>query len=82
MANTSLTLGAHWEAFIREQVASGRYASASEVVRDALRTLEDNRRRVDALRAHLSEGAEQSARGEYVEDYSLASVVEAADGEE
>lgn len=36
MANTSLTLGEYWEVLIKNQVVSGRYGSASEVVRDAL----------------------------------------------
>ena len=67
MASTSLTLGSHWESFIKDQIATGRYASASEVVRDALRELEDRGKRLDALRTHLAEGADQSARGEFVE---------------
>ena len=66
MATTSLSLSPHWEAFIRNEVASGRYASASDVVRDALREMEDKGRRLDALRAHLGEGADQAARGEFV----------------
>lgn len=33
MATTSFTLGEHWEAFIRTQIESGRYATASEVLR-------------------------------------------------
>lgn len=70
MANTSLTLGEHWEVFIRNEVASGRYGSASEVVRDALRTLEERKAKLHALRAHLAEGAAQAARGEFV-DQSL-----------
>ena len=37
MATTSLSLGSHWEDFIRREIATGRYASASEVVRAALR---------------------------------------------
>lgn len=70
MANTSLTLGEHWEVFIRNEVASGRYGSASEVVRDALRTLEERKTKLNALRTHLAEGAAQAARGEFV-DQSL-----------
>lgn len=66
MANTSLTLGEHWEVFIKNEIASGRYGSASEVVRDALRTLEERKTKLDALRLHLEEGALQSQRKEYV----------------
>ena len=66
MANTSLSLGAHWETFIKGEVASGRYGSASEVVRDALRTLEERKAKLEALRTHLLEGAQQSDAGEYV----------------
>ena len=71
MATTSLSLGEHWESFIRNEVGSGRYGSASEVVRDALRALEDQKTRLDALRAHLAEGAAQARQGRFVEDYSV-----------
>lgn len=64
MATTSLSLGRHWEEFIRGEVESGRYGSASEVVRDALRALEERKQRIDALRGHLAQGAEESARGD------------------
>jgi antitoxin ParD1/3/4 len=67
MASTSLTLGSHWEAFIREEVESGRYASASEVVRAALRELEERKQKLEKLRAHLDEGYQQALRGEFVE---------------
>ena len=67
MAATSLTLGAHWEKFVKREVASGRYASASEVIRAALRELEERGKRLEALRAHLDEGAKQARRGESVE---------------
>lgn len=67
MATTSLSLGEHWEAFIKSEIASGRYGSASEVVRDALRNLEERKIKLNALRSHLAEGADQAARKEFVE---------------
>lgn len=75
MANTSLSLGEHWEHFIRQQIAGGRYGSASEVVRDALRGMEEKFTRLEALRAHLAEGAAQAAAGDFVEDFSMNDVI-------
>lgn len=77
MASTSMTLGPHWEEFIREEVASGRYASASEVIRAGLRTLEERKEKLEKLRAYLQEGIDQADRGEFVE---LPSVEELIDG--
>lgn len=57
--NTSVTLGEHFEGFIAEQIAEGRYESKSELVRAAMRMLEEHERRVQALRQALMEG-EQS----------------------
>jgi antitoxin ParD1/3/4 len=62
--NTSMTLGEHFDGFITQQVAEGRYASASEVVRAALRLFEDNERKIATLRHLLQEG-EQSGTAEY-----------------
>jgi antitoxin ParD1/3/4 len=40
--SSSYSLGPHFDAFIQEQLASERYASASEVVRAGLRLLEEH----------------------------------------
>ncbi len=72
MATTSLTLGGHWEKFIKQEIKSGRYSTASEVVR------EDRGKRLEALRAHLAEGAGQAARKDFVEDFDINAVIERA----
>jgi antitoxin ParD1/3/4 len=81
MANTSLSLGEHWETFIRNEVGSGRYGSASEVVRDALRGLEERKTRLAALRSHLGEGAAQARQHVFVEGYSADRLIAALDEE-
>jgi antitoxin ParD1/3/4 len=81
MASTSLTLGEHWEKFIKNEIASGRYGSASEVVRDGLRALEERKTKLDALRAHLAQGAAQAAKGEFVEGYSIETMISELDQE-
>lgn len=75
MATTSLTLGSHWERFVKEEVASGRYGSVSEVIRDGLRTLEMRQTKLATLRAHLLEGEAQAARGEYVDSFSMDELI-------
>ncbi len=59
---SSYVVGDHFEAFIKEQIRQGRYASASEVVRDGLRALEDREKfraaKLDALRADIQRGAD------------------------
>lgn len=82
MATTSLSLGQHWEGFIRKQVESGRYSSASEVIRDALRGMEEYNDKLDALRAHLDEGRKQALRGEFVKDFSIEELIEELNQEE
>ena len=54
--STSFSLGDQFSAFIEDQVSQGRYGSASDVVRAALRLLEEREARLAVLRAALVEG--------------------------
>ncbi len=67
MARTvTVSLGPHYEEFIRQNIAGGRYNNASEVIRAALRRLEEDETRLAAMRAALIEGEESGI----VEDFN------------
>ncbi|MDJ0817090.1 MAG: type II toxin-antitoxin system ParD family antitoxin [Desulfobacterales bacterium] len=68
--NTSVTLGKYFEDFIAQQIESGRYASASEVIREGLRFLEERETKLNVLRRALQEG-EDSGFVEYSLDRLL-----------
>ena len=55
------------EAIIQRQVESGRYPNVGQVVRAALRHMEERERHMDGLRAAIAVADEQVARGEVVE---------------
>jgi antitoxin ParD1/3/4 len=65
--NVSLT--PELEKMINDKVASGFYTSASEVIREALRLLQEfdeaRQRRIEALRNEIEAGAEQIRQGQY-----------------
>ena len=54
--NTSILLGEHFEEFIANEISSGRYSSASEVVRTALRLLESEETKKKLLNKALIAG--------------------------
>lgn len=67
--NVSLT--PELEEFVQSRVTSGRYQTASEVVREGLRLLEDREQRREAaiedLRRKIAVGVEQARRGELLD---------------
>ena len=56
--NTSIALGAQHDAYIRRKLESGEFASASEVIRDALRRAAERDAKVERLRDLIREGEE------------------------
>lgn len=69
--NTSVTLGDHFDVFISSQIESGRFGSASEVIRAGLRLLENTETRLQTLRKALEEG-EESGIADYNYDDFMA----------
>ena len=67
--NVSLT--PELEQFVESRVASGRYQTASEVIREGLRLLEERdqarQAALEELRAQLRRGVEQADRGEVLD---------------
>lgn len=56
--NTSILLGDYFNNFINDQIRSGRFSSASEVVRSALRLFEQEERKKKELIKELIKGEE------------------------
>jgi antitoxin ParD1/3/4 len=67
--NVSLT--PELERFVQSRVDSGRYQTASEVIREGLRMLEERERAretvLEELRAKIQRGSEQADRGELLD---------------
>ena len=67
MARTvTVTLGPHYEEFIRANIEGGRFNNVSEVIRAGLRRLEEDETRLAAIRSALVEGEESGI----VEDFN------------
>ncbi len=63
--NTSVLLGDHFEIFIQEEISTGRYQTASEVIRSALRLLELERQKIKLLK----EAIEKGEQGEMISNF-------------
>ena len=68
--NVSLT--PKLEKMVQRKVKTGMYQTASEVVREGLRLLDQRDRQLEALRADIRVGLDAGERGEY-ETYDEAS---------
>lgn len=63
--NTSITLGTYFDQFIQGILSEGRYKNTSEAVRAGLRLLEEEEKKIIALRNAIAEGVKSGI----VEDF-------------
>ncbi|MBK8627275.1 MAG: type II toxin-antitoxin system ParD family antitoxin [Saprospiraceae bacterium] len=71
--NTSVALGDHFEQIIEKSIKSGRYSSASEVIREGLRLVDEREQKIQILR----EAIEAGERSGYVKDFDPIKHLEA-----
>jgi antitoxin ParD1/3/4 len=62
----NVSIGERWEGFVERIVKSGRYGSASEVVREGLRLVEEREAKLAALREKI--GASIAAGGNVTDE--------------
>src|SRR5229473_5847115 len=75
MPTRNVNLTDHFDHFIETRVTSGRFSNASEVVREGLRLLEqreqEDKAKIEWLRAAAKQGFDQIDRGEGIEFESM-----------
>ncbi len=71
VARMNVSVGKDFEEFVRGKVASGDYASVSEVVRDGLRLLKEKDlilgAKLQSLRGEIQKGIDQADNGELLD---------------
>jgi len=72
----NVSLGDRWERFVENTVRSGRYGSASEVVREGLRLVEEREARLSAMRDMLERSI--AGGGDITDDQLDAAIEQAA----
>lgn len=59
----NVSIGRRWEEFVDDAVKNGRYGSASEVIREGLRLVEEREVKLQALRDTLNASIERGGYG-------------------
>jgi antitoxin ParD1/3/4 len=73
----NVSLGPRWEGFVTDIVEQGRYGSASEVVREGLRLVEERETKLKALRETIAASIERG--GSFTDEEVRAAVARRLD---
>ncbi len=69
--NTSISLSDYFDDFIQNSLNSGRYKNVSEVIRAALRLLEEEENKIAALKNAIQEGVDSGHNENFDPDTHL-----------
>ena len=69
--NTSVILGEYYEELIKKEMSLGTYASASEMIREGLRLLDERKQRIQAINNALDTGEKSGEPLSYDHDAFL-----------
>lgn len=72
--NTSILLGEYYDNYISKQLKTGRFASASEVIRNALRLFEEHERARVNLIKELKKGERSGVNKDFNPDTFITSL--------
>jgi len=72
--NTSILLGEYFENFVKNEVASGKFSSVSEVVRAALRLFENEEKKYQVLITELELGEQSGFVNDFDRNETLKSL--------
>lgn len=75
-ASRKVSLPPDLEDFVASRVASGRYASEGEVIREGLRLLEEQETAEESLRSAIAVGLDQALRGELLDGEAVFEALE------
>mgnify|MGYP001615211036 CR=1 FL=1 len=73
----NVSVGPRWDAYIEELLKAGRYGSASEIVREGLRLVEEREEKLAALRETINASIDQG--GSYTSEEVMSHVRESLD---
>lgn len=63
--NTSVILGEYYESMINKELKKGSYSSASEMIREGLRLLDEKKQKIEAINKALALGEKSGKPKEF-----------------